>query len=165
MLMSGSAMADETLQFVFDPSSVSYEGVWMDMGVGVAMYIPADWQTLEVSEELAATGVAAILASEDTAMVLTITVGAAMDPEGNPLTDTAALAALLANGGYEQVNELVVNGIPAVVYESTAGDVIAASYLTADGYVVVFTFGPKSDEAAALVGSTILLSMSVMAAE
>lgn len=167
LLLGGTAvLAEDTIpEIVFDETAAAYEGAWMDLGVGLMMYLPMDWNIMEVTEEQQAVGVIALLASADGTQALSVTYGEAADGEGNALEDNAAVMAMLTAGGYTGVMELSINGLSMVGYEVEASNAAGMALLDGEGGMIAFSFAPANDEAAKVIGQTMFFSLSAVEGE
>ena len=125
MMMSfGTAgvMAEETTEAVTesgadivfsyeDIDASVYEGTWVSTGLGFDIYLPSDWDVLEVSEENAAKDI--VYQAADSAKGWNVAISYS---KGMNVTADDIYAQLKA-GGYEYLYTLDLNGIPAVGFD------------------------------------------------
>lgn len=119
----------------------AYEGSWLSFEPGFDLYVPSNWDVLEISEEDQEDGLmfqALDPDSEDgTNIVVTATdVGTEYDLD--------SMAQELEDAEYTDVEKVCINGIYAVSFETDATYGIA--FLDDTGIMYNVHIGPKSDE-------------------
>lgn len=132
MLLAGCAMAEE----------LPFEPVWIEFEEGFTFGVPSDWLEVEVTEELAATGIGyAVCNPEATGTVM---IGwNALEGEA---TIEDLVAAFTEQYGYAEATE--INGIAFVGCLDEANDVMIFSCFDgAEPGVYSFYIAPASDEA------------------
>ena len=132
-----------------------YEGTWVSFAGGFDLYIPSDWDVLEISEEDQENGM--MFQAKDPSdsglnMVVTAT-------EIGTDYDLSKVKAELEEAGNTDVELGIVNGIPAVSFttESTYG----IAFLDDAGIMYNVQVGPKDIENAEAYVSNIVCSLSV----
>ena len=119
----------------------AYEGTWLSFEPGFDLYVPSDWNVLEVTDEDKEDGVMFIAQdpeSEDgTNMVVTGTdVGTEYDLD--------SMAQELIDAEYIDVEKVCINGIYAVSFETESTYGIA--FLDDEGIMYNVQIGPKAEE-------------------
>lgn len=171
MLVSASAFAEtaETSdataasipEIVFDETAAAFQGDWLTFDDdGFMVYMPSDWVSVEVTDELLAAGTYYAAKSADGAYAMTVSYSAENDVATND-----ELAAKLTEAGYENVTQAIVNGISVVGYDMSEQDVSGMAFMDGDGGMYVFSFTPASDETFTAIGQTIITSLSPIPAE
>jgi len=152
-----TAAADASIpQIVFDETAAPYDGAWLTFDDdGFMLYLPNDWVDVDVTDEMLNAGTYYAATSADGAFAMTVSYTEEADMVSN-----ADLAAQLTAVGYENVTQLVINGISAVGYDIGAQDVSGMAVLDGAGGMYVFSFTPASNETYAAVGQTIISSLS-----
>jgi len=139
-------------------------GEWIGLdGLGLKFYLPDIYLAAEVPEDLAATGVVALFATEDSSSVLSISYGPAVDADGNAVASIEELAAYYTSVGATNVDIGIINDIPVLMSMLEATDTVNYSVLFADGTQCLFGFTPASDMNTAVLAG--LMSTTLMLAE
>ena len=123
------AADDEITELTMDMlDEAAYEGTWLSFEPGFDLYVPSNWDVLEISDEDAADGVNMVVTATD--------VGTEYD--------LYSMADELATE-YEDVEKVCINGLYAVSFEteSTYG---IAFLEDAEGMMYNVQIGPKSDD-------------------
>jgi len=165
MLFSVTAYAESTgtqaasiQQITFDETSAPYEGGWLTFDDdGFMLYIPSDWVDVDVTDEMLDAGTYYAASSADGAWGMTVSYS-----QDAGATSNDDLAAQLTDAGYENVTQLNVNGIDIVGYDITEQNVSGVAFLDSEGALYVISFTPADDEAFAVIGQTIIMSLSPM---
>ncbi|MDD2958648.1 MAG: hypothetical protein PHE06_14140 [Lachnospiraceae bacterium] len=148
--------SSEVTEVEFDETTASYEGTWVPFEAGFQLYIPSDWNIMEVSEENAANGIVFQSgAADDSGWNMAVTATAL--PEEY---DIETLAAEL-DATYPGVQTAVFNDIEVAAYAIEDQAVMGIAFLDADGNMYTVTAGPTSDEEFTQVGSEMLYSLSI----
>lgn len=132
-----------------------YEGTWVSFAGGFDLYIPSDWDVLEISEEDQESGV----------------MFQAKDPSGSGLNmivtatdidtdyDLPKLKAELEDAGNTDVEIGIVNSIPTVSF--TTGSTYGIVFLDDAGIMYDVQMGPKDTENAEAYVSNLVCSLSL----
>ena len=136
------AADDEITELAMDMlDEAAYEGTWLSFEPGFDLYVPSNWDVLEISDEDAADGVMFQAQDPDSEegvnMVVTATdVGTEYDLD--------SMAQELDDAGYIDVEKVSINGIYAVSFETESTYGIA--FLDDTGIMYNVQIGPKSEE-------------------
>lgn len=132
---------------------LNFEPTWVAFENDLQMAIPSDWAEMEVSEEIAATGVFYLAKNPEATLV----VGLAYAQIG--LTELDSLAPTLA-ALYPSLGVIVANGVSMIAYDDeTAG---YSALLTVDGLggMYMLTFAPVvEDEALTMTAIAMMTSL------
>lgn len=144
-------------QIVFDETTAAFEGTWVTFeDDGFMLYLPSDWIEVEITDEMAESGTYYAVTSADGAYAMTVSYAE------TEATTTDEIAAQLTEAGYENVSQANLNGIDVVGYDITEQDVTGMTFADGVGGMYVFSFTPSSDEAFAVIGQTIVSSLSLI---
>ena len=171
MLFSASALAETAAttdatataipKIVFDETAAAFQGNWLTFdNDGFMVYMPSDWVSVKVTDELLTAGTYYAAKSADGAFAMTVSYSAK-----NDATTNEELAAKLTEAGYENVSQAIINGIGVVGYDMSAQDVSGMAFMDSEGGMYVFSFTPASNETFAAIGQTIITSLSPIPAE
>ena len=120
---------DEITELTMDMlDEAAYEGTWLSFEPGFDLYVPSNWDVLEISDEDAADGV----------------MFQAQDPDSEEGVNMVVTATDVGTE-YEDVEKVCINGLYAVSFEteSTYG---IAFLEDAEGMMYNVQIGPKSDD-------------------
>ena len=123
------AADDEITELTMDMlDEAAYEGTWLSFEPGFDLYVPSNWDVLEISDEDAADGV----------------MFQAQDPDSEEGVNMVVTATDVGTE-YEDVEKVCINGLYAVSFEteSTYG---IAFLEDAEGMMYNVQIGPKSDD-------------------
>ena len=123
------AADDEITELTMDMlDEAAYEGTWLSFEPGFDLYVPSNWDVLEISDEDAADGV----------------MFQAQDPDSEEGVNMVVTATDVGTE-YEDVEKVCINGLYAVSFEteSTYG---IAFLEDAEGMMHNVQIGPKSDD-------------------
>ncbi len=172
LLMSlACAVAEEEVTvnaYYFDPALVEgFDGNFVEIeGLGLMMYLPANFVSLEISEEDLAKGVYGVLAAEDGTMSVSITLAGVADANGNLITDLEGLAAFYAESGVTEMEIAYFNDLPALFYTlHTPVTYNSLAFVTAEGYFISFSFLPNGTEEMANLANVMLTSVMPVVVE
>lgn len=132
-----------------------YEGTWLSFAGGFDLYIPSDWDVLEISEEDQENGV--MFQAKDPSdsglnMIVTATdVGTDYDLQ--------KIKAELEDAGNTDVELGIVNSIPAVSF--TTEETYGIAFLDDAGIMYNVQMGPKDIENAEAYVSNLVCSLSL----
>ena len=142
-------------EIVFDETTASYEGAWLTFDDdGFMVYLPSDWISVEITDEMLASGTYYAATSADGVYAM------AVSYTETEVTTNDAIAAQLTAAGYDNVTQLIIHGIGVVGYALPEQDVSGMAFADGAGGMYVFSFTPASDEAFAVIGQTIISSLS-----
>ena len=152
MLFSVTAFAEEATVL---PAEELFEGVWVQFpDGGFELYMPADWYSFDVTEDMMAKGIFFLAGTEDLSYSCTL----AWTPFEAECTIEELYAEIVANEPEATLN--VVNGVGLIVYADDANNLL--NFVALDGIdtgAYLFAFNPPTDEnfvvLAALIASTI----------
>ena len=124
--------------------------------VSAIMWVPAELQQIELDKEYLDAGYIGVFTTEDGSYIVGIQY---MDVGGAALSDF--VAAMTEVGGAE-FEEGIVNGIPCLTFSLPEADAGCVAIATENGYFLVFTFAPISDEEFATVAGFMIASIQPM---
>lgn len=127
--------------------------------IAVQMWIPEGLYAVELAEEDLEEGYIAYFMSEDEANAVAVVY---VDVDGMTLEEYKAL---LPENGATEIEDVIVNGIPAITYVLEEDDTACISFATEAGYILEISGAPKSDEGFAAVLSFIMASIQETALE
>ena len=133
---------DEITELTMDMlDEAAYEGTWLSFEPGFDLYVPSNWDVLEISDEDAADGVMFQAQDPDSEEGVNMVVTAT---DVGTEYDLHSMADELATE-YEDVEKVCINGLYAVSFEteSTYG---IAFLEDAEGMMYNVQIGPKSDD-------------------
>lgn len=137
-----AAEATEITELTIDMlEEAAYEGTWLTFEPGFDLYVPSNWNVLEVSEEDQADGVMfqALDPESEDGVNLAVTV-----TEVGTEYDLDSMAQELDEAGYIDVEKVSINGIFAVSFETES--TYGIGFLDDTGIMYNVQIGPKSEE-------------------
>ena len=156
--------SDEVLEVTMDMMDPDlYDGTWVPFEAGFDLYLPTDWNVLEVSEENAKNGMIFLVSPQENAEEAEAALSVQMnDATGAELADIAA--------GYEEVGFTGigfanVNGIDGVIYDDEPDDLQGVSFLGESGSMYTIIMAPAKSEEYSPIWNNILFSLSPSEAE
>lgn len=153
-----SSAADIVLSYEdMDPNA--YEGTWISTGLGFDLYLPSDWDVLEVSDENAKQGI--VYQAADSAKGWNIAVSY---HEGMQVT-VDDIYKQLGDAGYKSLYKMDLNGIPAVGFDIDDQKVSGVAFADADGGMYTVQLGPNDDKDFEPIMKNIFMSISPTTAE
>ena len=149
-----SADASEYTELTMDMlDEAAYEGTWLSFEAGFDLYVPSDWDVLEVSDEDKADGLDFQANAPDDSgvnMVVTTTdVGKEYDVD--KLVDE------FTEAKYTEIEKVQINGIYAVSFETDS--TYSLAFLDDQGYMYNVQIGPKADDVEP-IAQTLFISLS-----
>ena len=158
------AETEEVLEVTMDMMDANlYEGTWVPFEAGFDLYLPTDWNILEVSEENAENGIIFMVSPQETAeeaeAMLSVQTN---DAAGAELTDVAAG---YKEYGFTDVGFANVNGISCVLYDDEADGLQGVSFLGESGTLYTILMAPAENEEYAPIWNNVLFSLSPSADE
>lgn len=155
---------DEVLEVTMDMMDPDlYDGTWVPFEAGFDLYLPTDWNVLEVSEENAENGIIFMVSPQENAEEAEAALSVQMnDATGAELADIAA--------GYEEVGFtgigfVNVNGIDCVIYDDEPDGLQGVSFLGESGTMYTIIMAPAESEEYSPIWNNILFSLSPSEAE
>ena len=132
-----SSAADIVLSYEdMDPNA--YEGTWISTGLGFDLYLPSDWDVLEVSDD-----------SYHEGMQVTVD----------------DIYKQLGDAGYKSLYKMDLNGIPAVGFDIDDQKVSGVAFADTDGGMYTVQLGPNDDKDFEPIMKNIFMSISPTTAE
>lgn len=117
-----------------------YEGAWFETGNGFDVYLPADWEVQEVSEENAAKGLQCLIGQPGGGANVTVTHAAA--PDGYNIDK---MFEELSANNYATLVYVDANGIPGIAWDDLEN--YTGGFITLqDGEIVTFIVSPPSND-------------------
>ncbi len=140
-----AAEATEITELTIDMlEEAAYEGTWLTFEPGFDLYVPSNWNVLEVSEEDQADGVMfqALDPESEDGVNLAVTA-----TEVGTEYDLDSMAQELDEAGYIDVEKVSINGIFAVSFETES--TYGIGFLDDTGIMYNVQIGPKERGASA----------------
>ena len=109
-----------TTSIVFAQEKAGYKGVWVPFDDGFQLYLPADWNTYELSEEGINQGL--LYAAGDTSGSDTAPAVSVVWAKNDGAENIEELASEIRQAGYPVDGIVSINGIPCVSYRIEDGD-------------------------------------------
>lgn len=160
VLMPFSVMAEEKTAITWETSEMliadtELTGDFYNITeMGLKIWLPDELNSVEVTEEEAASGVYAKLTDEEQTCILTIY---ALHVDGMTLDQAYQNA---VDGGMKEPEFVNINGIDAVTYETEETNEGAVVLVDTNNNMIFFTFSPIDDEGAKMIfyiiGSSIM---------
>ncbi len=127
-----------------------YEGSWLTLYEKFDLFIPDEWEDLELTEEQEENGIGYIAAApveEGDEYRMNVVVSAVQLEEGS-VSDLDDLAAQLEQAGNREAEVVYINGIPMVTYiaANDNGDAFAGTFIDDEMVMYSVMIGPKNDE-------------------
>lgn len=161
-----AAVAEDLPAVDFDEANIAgIEGEWVLLEqFGLQMFVPNIFGFMEVSEEMAAQGILAVMGTEDRAAGITIAYSPLLDHEGNQITNHTDLVNYYVSNGYENIATCLINGLEVTNFLMTPErDMMSMIYFLSDGNTLTFYYTPVSNEN--LLALFSIISSTVMLAE
>lgn len=108
--------------------------------IAVKMWVPAGLNAVELTDEDKESGYIAYFMPEDESAALAVMY---VDANGMTLEEYKAL---LPDTGATEIEDVIVNGMPAITYVLEENDTVCISFATEAGYIFEVSGAPKSDE-------------------
>ena len=155
---------DEVLEVTMDMMDPDlYDGTWVPFEAGFDLYLPTDWNVLEVSEENSANGIFFMVSPQENADEAEAILSVQMnDLTGAELSD---IAAGYVESGFTDVGYANVNGIDCVLYDDEADGLQGFSFLGESGTLYTVLMSPAESEEYAPIWNNVLFSLSASEAE
>ncbi len=126
--------------------------------LGIVMWIPAQLQEVELTEEDVENGYLCYLSDEEETAAVAVIAG---DGDGMTLDDW--YAQLSEDEDVAELEYGLINGLAAVTYSLPEDDTNNVTFVTDSGYLVEFTFWPASDEGFSQIA--MIMAASIQAGE
>ena len=151
--------SDEVLEVTMDMMDPDlYDGTWVPFEAGFDLYLPTDWNVLEVSEENAANGMFFMVSPQENAEEAEAALSVQMnDTAGAELTD---IAAEYEKAGFTGVGFANVNGLGCVLYNDESNDLQGVSFQGESGTMYTIIMAPAESEEYGPIWNNILFSLS-----
>ena len=147
-----AAEAAEVTEYTYDMlEKEAYEGTWLSFEPGFDLYVPSDWEVLEVSEE----------DQKEHGLMFQ---AKAPDDSGDNMVVTATddtdkmKAELETEETYTDIEKVIINGIEAVVFNTDV--TYGLAFLDDDGIMYNVQMGELSDENAE-IAQNLFISLRV----
>ena len=116
-----------------------YDGTWVDTGLGFDVYVPSDWEILDIPEEAAAKGLVFGVGEPGAGKNLMVTAAELPD-------DTYSLENAMEelSPNYQYIYYADLSGIPAIYFEDDA-DAVCGFCFISDGYLISGVSGDAND--------------------
>ena len=156
--------SDEVLEVTMDMMDPDlYDGTWVPFEAGFDLYLPTDWNVLEVSEENAKNGMIFLVSPQENAEEAEAALSVQMnDVAGAELTD---IAAEYEKAGFTGIGFANVNGLGCVLYDDESNDLQGVSFLGESGTMYTIIMAPAESEEYGPIWNNILFSLSPSEAE
>lgn len=151
-----SEAAEEVLEVTMDMlKEAAYKGTWLSFTGGFDLYLPSEWDVLEISEEDAEEGLMFHAVSLDESGLSVVVMGTEIGTEFT----LEMVKAELEEKGFTETVYRIFNDIPTVMFETetTAG----VAFLDDEGMMYNVQVGPSADEAFEAVADNIFYSLSL----
>ena len=133
---------DEITELTMDMlDEAAYEGTWLSFEPGFDLYVPSNWDVLEISDEDAADGVMFQAQDPDSEEGVNLVVTAT---DVGTEYDLDSMAQELIDAEYIDVEKVSINGIYGVSFETDSTYGIA--FLDDQGIMYNVQIGPKAEE-------------------
>ena len=167
LLMACScALAEELPAVDFDEASIAeIGGDWLALEqFGLKMYLPDIFtKHAQLNDEQIASGILAIIATEDQSALITIHYGPQLDGAGNQILSAPDLVNYFASNGYANSAVCLINGLEAANIMLEDRNMMTVVYFLEDGNALSFYYTPVADQS--LLALFSIVSSSVMLAE
>lgn len=157
LMLSCAALAEAT-----ELNWADFEGGLADLGlagefvtfdeIAVKIWIPESMQAVELTDEDVENGYIGYFSDDEASLGIVYA-----DVNGMSIEDYAATVAGIE--GVTEVEQVVVNGLPAISYQMPENDTLNVAFATEAGYVLEVTMYPVSAEGAELAWSIVTASI------
>ena len=153
------AALDEVLEVTMDMMDPDlYDGTWVPFEAGFDLYLPTDWNVLEVDEEKAEAGIIFLVSpqenEDESEAALSVQVN---DATGAELEDIAKSYEEL---GFTDIGFVNANGIGCVIYDDEEDGLQGVSFLGESGSLYTILMAPADNEEYDPIWTNILFSLS-----
>ena len=116
-----------------------YDGTWVNTGLGFDVYVPSDWEVLDIPEDAAAQGLVYGVGEPDGGKNLMVT---AVELPDDTYSLENAMEELSPN--YQYIYYADLSGIPAIYFEDSENALCGFCFIS-DGYLISGASGDASD--------------------
>lgn len=150
-----AAAADEYTELTMDMlEEQAYEGSWLSFEAGFDLYVPSDWDVVELKDEDKEQGIVfAAKAADDSGINMVV-----MANEVGTDYDDDKLVAEFKDAGYTEIEKDSINTIKGVSFETES--TYGFAFLDGQGYMYNIQVGPKGDDTVP-IAQTLLISLSL----
>ena len=150
-----AAAADEYTELTMDMlEEQAYEGSWLSFEAGFDLYVPSDWDVVELKDEDKEQGIVfAAKAADDSGINMVV-----MANEVGTDYDDDKLVAEFTDAGYTEIEKDSINTIKGVSFETES--TYGFAFLDGQGYMYNVQVGPKGDDTVP-IAQNLLISLSL----
>ena len=150
-----AAAADEYTELTMDMlEEQAYEGSWLSFEAGFDLYVPSDWDVVELKDEDKEQGIVfAAKAADDSGINMVV-----MANEVGTDYDDDKLVAEFTDAGYTEIEKDSINTIKGVSFETES--TYGFAFLDGQGYMYNVQVAPKGDDTVP-IAQTLLISLSL----
>lgn len=150
-----AAAADEYTELTMDMlEKQAYEGSWLSFEAGFDLYVPSDWDVVELKDEDKEQGIVfSAKAADDSGINMVV-----MANEVGTDYDDDKLVAEFTDAGYTEIEKDSINTIKGVSFETES--TYGFAFLDGQGYMYNIQVAPKGDDTVP-IAQTLLISLSL----
>ena len=150
-----AAAADDYTELTMDMlKEQAYEGSWLSFEAGFDLYVPSDWDVVELKDEDKEQGIVfAAKAADDSGINMVV-----MANEVGTDYDDDKLVAEFTDAGYTEIEKDSINTIKGVSFETES--TYGFAFLDGQGYMYNVQVGPKGDDTVP-IAQNLLISLSL----
>lgn len=150
-----AAAADEYTELTMDMlEEQAYEGSWLSFEAGFDLYVPSDWDVVELKDEDKEQGIVfAAKAADDSGINMVV-----MANEVGTDYDDDKLVAEFTDAGYTEIEKDSINTIKGVSFETES--TYGFAFLDGQGYMYNIQVAPKGDDTVP-IAQNLLISLSL----
>ncbi len=151
---------EEITAVYFDEETAAYEGSWIDFEAGFSLYVPSDWNVMELTEEDSANNIIfAVTAPDESGWNMNVNYTPA-DDEEYTLDDLADL--LDAEDAYTEIEIADVNDLEVLTFQTVENTAVGLCIMDDLGgaYTIVIT-GDLEDDDFVSLAFTMMSSISI----
>ena len=136
-----AAAADEYTELTMDMlEKQAYEGSWLSFEAGFDLYVPSDWDVVELKDEDKEQGIVfSAKAADDSGINMVV-----MANEVGTDYDDDKLVAEFTDAGYTEIEKDSINTIKGVSFETES--TYGFAFLDGQGYMYNIQVAPKGDD-------------------
>lgn len=152
-------MEDEVLEVTMDYMDEDlYDGTWVPFEAGFDLYLPTDWNVLDLTEDNIDDGIIFMVSPQETQEEAEAMLSVQMnDATGAELED---IAAGYEEAGFTGIGYANVNGIACVLYDDEPDDLQGLTFLGESGTMYTILMAPASSEEYSPIWNNVLFSLS-----
>lgn len=121
--------------------------------IAVKMWVPTAFTAVELGDEDKEAGYIAYFMTEDQSAAIGVQY---VDVSGMALEDYKAM---LPDYGATELEDVTINGLPAVTYVIAETDTVVTAFTTQMGYILEVSVSPKSNEGVASIAAFVMASI------